>query len=372
MTHAGNYGFQERLAIPLFKNVTTFIKRWTNIKLIGSSPVNLANKYFSLFPKQLDPLWMDPCSDVRHRKIWNGTDKYCKESTGLSSKTKVTNTRLPNFLILGPQKTGTTALYSFLAMHPNLYKSRVSKQAFEEIQFFSRNNYFKGLNWYMSFFPDITKKDDILYFDKSANYFDSLKSPLRAHAIVPNAKLVIITIDPRKRAYSWYQHVLSKKDGIAENHTFYEVITERNKTSDPRFTTLRRRCLIPGLYAIALERWLQYYQPENIFMLDGSDLIYKPHLIMDRLSHFLNLPPFPFHKRIRYNSEKGFFCSTASDASYQCLGKGKGRKYPKMGDNVHHYLTDFYRVPNLRLAELLRSIHMPLPNWLKKEVDNTS
>lgn len=58
MTHAGNYGFQERLAIPLFKNVTTFIKRWTNIKLIGSSPVNLANKYFGLFPKQLDPLWI--------------------------------------------------------------------------------------------------------------------------------------------------------------------------------------------------------------------------------------------------------------------------------------------------------------------------
>ena len=58
---------------------------------------------------------------------------------------------------------------------------------------------------YMDFFPEHEKPDDVLYMEKSANYFDSLKTPLRAHNIIPNAKLIIISIDPKLRAYSWYQ-----------------------------------------------------------------------------------------------------------------------------------------------------------------------
>ena len=58
---------------------------------------------------------------------------------------------------------------------------------------------------YMDFFPDGEKKKQHLYVEKSANYFDSLKTPLRAFSVIPNAKLIIISIDPKLRAYSWYQ-----------------------------------------------------------------------------------------------------------------------------------------------------------------------
>ncbi len=44
-----------------------------------------------------------------------------------------------------------------------------------------------------------------LLFEKSANYFDSEKTPERAHALLPRAKVIAILIDPAKRAYSWYQ-----------------------------------------------------------------------------------------------------------------------------------------------------------------------
>ena len=57
MTHACNYGMKERLAIALFKNVTTFLEKWTNLQLVGGTPVELAKKHFELFPKQLEPLW---------------------------------------------------------------------------------------------------------------------------------------------------------------------------------------------------------------------------------------------------------------------------------------------------------------------------
>ena len=55
--------------------------------------------------------------------------------------------RLPKFLVIGPQKTGTTALYTFLSMHPAIISNNPSPETFEEIQFFNGKNYFKGLDW---------------------------------------------------------------------------------------------------------------------------------------------------------------------------------------------------------------------------------
>ena len=49
--------------------------------------------------------------------------------------------RFPNFLVIGPQKTGTTALYTFLKLHPNLVSNRPSPDTFEEVQFFIDKNY---------------------------------------------------------------------------------------------------------------------------------------------------------------------------------------------------------------------------------------
>lgn len=76
----------------------------------------------------------NPCDDVRHQRIWS-RNKSCSA--------------LPHFLVIGPQKTGTTALYSFLSLHPALASNIPSPTTFEEIQFFNANNYYKGLDWFV-------------------------------------------------------------------------------------------------------------------------------------------------------------------------------------------------------------------------------
>lgn len=65
----------------------------------------------------------------------------------------------------------------------------------------------KGLDWYISKFPLIesTKNKSMKLFEKSANYFDGDKVPERVHTLLPNVKLIVILINPIKRAYSWYQ-----------------------------------------------------------------------------------------------------------------------------------------------------------------------
>ncbi|XP_047145758.1 bifunctional heparan sulfate N-deacetylase/N-sulfotransferase 4 isoform X2 [Hydra vulgaris] len=362
MTHACNYGFKERLAIHLFKNVTSFIEKWTNIKLLSDKPVELGKRYFGLFPRHAEPLWTDPCVDLRHQKIWAGTEKYCKgEGSRIS--------RLPDFLIIGPQKTGTTALYKFLSLQEDVLKhNRLSNNSFEEIQFFNRNNYAEGLDWYLEFFPDEEKLPGVLYFEKSANYFDSLKSPQRAHSLIPNAKLIVILTDPRVRAHSWYQHMLSKKDAITQNFTFYEVVTgiinKDSEINETLFSLLRGKCLIPGRYAESLELWLKYYSSNQIYVMDGMKLRHKPHVAMKELINFLNISDFPYERLIKWSTQKRFYCPINSSGILDCLGKGKGRIYSDMSEDAFQFLTDYYKLPNLRLIELLKKHGKPLPSFL--------
>lgn len=56
MTHLSNYG-NDRLGLYAFVNLANFVHTWTNLKLQTLPPVQLAHKYFELFPEQKDPLW---------------------------------------------------------------------------------------------------------------------------------------------------------------------------------------------------------------------------------------------------------------------------------------------------------------------------
>lgn len=91
-------------------------------------------------------------------------------------------------------------------MHSFIQSSSPSAKTFEEVQFFNGENYLKGIDWYMDFFPQpIENSSHVYLFEKSANYFDADLVPMRAHSLVPDAKIVTILISPVKRAYSWYQ-----------------------------------------------------------------------------------------------------------------------------------------------------------------------
>lgn len=64
MTHLSNYG-NDRLGLYTFKSLVTFVQTWTNLKMQTLPPIQLAQKYFSLFPSERDPLWQ-----VRRRGLW--------------------------------------------------------------------------------------------------------------------------------------------------------------------------------------------------------------------------------------------------------------------------------------------------------------
>uniref|UniRef100_A0A8C6Y6T6 [heparan sulfate]-glucosamine N-sulfotransferase n=1 Tax=Naja naja TaxID=35670 RepID=A0A8C6Y6T6_NAJNA len=355
MTHLSNYG-NDRLGLYTFESLVKFVQCWTNLRIQTLPPIQLAKKYFEIFSEEKNPLWQNPCDDKRHKDIWS-KEKTCD--------------RLPKFLIIGPQKTGTTAVHFFLSMHPAVTSNFPSPSTFEEIQFFNGPNYHKGIDWYMEFFPIPSNASTDFMFEKSANYFDTEVVPKRSAALLPQAKIIAVLINPADRAYSWYQHQRAHNDPVALNYTFYQTISA-GPQAPQELHNLQSRCLNPGLYSTHLERWLTYFPSGQILIVDGQELRHSPSSIMDNIQRFLGItPPLNYTQALKYDDAKGFWCQLLDGGKTKCLGKSKGRKYPEMDSASRMFLADFYHEHNIELSKLLNTLRQPLPTWLREELQNS-
>ncbi|KAH7729577.1 bifunctional heparan sulfate N-deacetylase/N-sulfotransferase 4-like isoform X1 [Aphelenchoides avenae] len=349
MTHQQNFG-SDRLGSYTFLSLARFVTCWTSLRLQWIPPVEMAERYFTRFSDEKTMLYTNPCSDARHKKM-------------LPANATCDDKILPNVVILGPQKTGTSALANFLSLHPNVSTNAPVEGSFEELQFFNEINYGKGLDWYMQKFSHSAPEHSIV-FEKSANYFDSDLAPRAVKALIPHAFLVVLLLDPVDRAYSWYQHARAHGDPVAERTSAFELFTG-NSTDTRR---LRNRCLWPGLYARHLDRWLDHYEPSQFILIDAKQLREKPAVVMryvvDRLG--LSRDAVDFDARLQFVDRKGFYCAVNGGKSGKpkCLGRSKGRKYEQMPPDLRAYLEQFYAEHNQALARLLQRYNFPLPEFL--------
>ncbi|KAF6039937.1 NDST4 [Bugula neritina] len=313
----------------------------------GVPPEHLAELYFNRYPQEVDPVWLNPCVDKRHREIWN-PGKKCSD--------------FPSLLVVGPQKTGSTALYTFLKLHPNVSANLDSPTSYEELQFFGSPNYNKGIDWYRSFFPS----GRAVKFEKSATYFDKEAVPMQAGALLPSAKVIIILLDPITRAFSWYHHQRAHNDHAALSHSFYDVITNTDK-HNREVQSLKTHLLRPGFYYEHIQRWRRYYPDSQIMYVDGEQLTSDPAQVMTDVQLFLNTDVLIDYRHIlSFEDEKGFYCIKRSVGRPKCLGAGKGRvrQYGQVDEKSRAYLQQVFYTPNLALKHLLAQVGSPIPSWL--------
>jgi len=225
---------------------------------------------------------------------------------------------------------------------------------------------------YLSLF-ELHSNKKVINIDKSANYFIEQKAPRRIKELIPNVSLVFITIDPAKRAYSWYQHMRAHKDKIAINYTFYEVLTlnETDETVLKEMRKLRVHCLDPGIYIKHVSNWLQYFTTKQMHIVDGEMLRIKPDKCLHSLQNELlkKKDILNYTQLLKYSEKKGFFCAIQNDGyknSTKCLGNSKGRKYPLIDNKSLLYLNDFFKEPNFKFYKFLKAKLYSIPLWLHK------
>ena len=112
---------------------------------------------------------------------------------------------LPNFLIIGAKRCGTTSLFSHLPEHPC-----ISKSPYDNMGFFNEN-FHLGVNWYKSFFPTRSYKRKIekeygksLSFDTTTTYMENRKTAENIKKIKSDMKIIVMLRNPVDRAYSQY------------------------------------------------------------------------------------------------------------------------------------------------------------------------
>jgi hypothetical protein len=163
---------------------------------------------------------------------------------------------LPNLLIIGAQKCGTTSLHAYLDLHPD-----VNMAAEKELDFFIEDRAWRrGVDWYAARFA----ADAAVRGEASPNYtgwpvWDGV--PERASAVVPGARLVYLVRDPIERIES---HYLQRRlqDGARG-----EIADVLGDIGDPHNLFVAR-----SRYATQLERWLEHFPQERLLVLSAEEL----------------------------------------------------------------------------------------------------
>lgn len=162
---------------------------------------------------------------------------------------------LPNLIIIGGMKCGTTSLHYYLGLHPE-----ISMSCEKELNFFiAERNWGRGVDWYASHFGGPAK----IHGESSpryTNYPFEDGVPERMHAVVPGARLIFLVRDPIERIISHYVH--------------WCALGRETRTLEDALAGLDGNAYVtPSRYSAQLEQYLRHFPRSQILIVDSEDLL---------------------------------------------------------------------------------------------------
>jgi Sulfotransferase domain len=284
--------------------------------------------------------------------------------------------RLPDFLIIGGAKSGTTTLYQYLCRHPQVYMSTPKEPDFFAVD----AQYAQGINWYSSLFNEA--KPEQVCGEASTTYSRWQQHPQAAERIaqaLPKVKLIYIMRHPVDRAYSFYVH----KQKEAWRHqkksfeTFEQTIEHQSEFLDSSY------------YLKQITKFLQFFPQDSFLFLLMEDLVQQPVNTVKKTLDFINVDSkidltqkglilanqaadnsewfirqqltSPWKKIPGVIQAKALLSQTARDRCYLILKRLQYRQWqkkqefpPAMLPETRQTLLEKYRQPNQQLADFLQ------------------
>ena len=245
---------------------------------------------------------------------------------------------LPDFIIIGTVRSGSTSLYYNICQHPCVLSA-----AYDELGFFD-SNFHLGLNWYRSLFPTLFSK----WLVKQKNQFGitgedtpfyiwSSVVAKRILKILPNVKLIVLFRNPVDRAYSNYH--LGVRE-CSESLSFEDAIqveldslknSEIESEDNVKKYTIPRSYIVKGFYADQLKIWLKLFKSEQLFITSTENFESNANNTLNKIYDFLEIPQI----------------------NLKNLEKHKVTSYPPMKDETRKFLVKLYKTHNEELFEMI-------------------
>lgn len=286
------------------------------------------------------------CKDKAKALLHSSVQKYRQATSHIRC--------LPDFVIIGGQRCGTTSLYYYLLRHPCIAPSCT-----KEIHFFDYH-FAQGLDWYRAQFPMMMqkylarqiRKRALITGEASPSYIFHPHAPTRMAQLLPYAKIIVLLRNPVDRAYSHYwletltgNETLSFENALAQEQSRLEGEHARILADEHYYGHAHRHYsyLTRGIYADQLQHWMRYYPKEQFLILRSEDLYSNAQTVIKQTLAFLDVP---FNNKVIYRQYRQYRIPTKQ-------GHKMERRPPSMNSQLRQYLLAYFKPHNAHLAALI-------------------
>jgi len=298
---------------------------------------------------------------------------------------------MPNFLILGAGKSGTTALYRYLDQHPKIYMSPVKETNFfalegKKVNFHDPGAEKKINSWsvtdiegYRALFSRVTNETAI--GEASPLYLYNATTPERIQHYVPDAKLIVVLRNPVERAHSAFTHLV--RDSTEPYTDFAQALNEEDRRVEDNWSWIWHYKRM-GFYYEQLTRYFDLFEREQIVVYLYEDLNGNPVNVLQNAFRFLEVDSkFIPDVSVRYNLSgipksktlhsflmrpnpikapiKALVPAGLRKRIVADLRNRNLREPPQLSPDMRRQLTEVYREDILKLQDL---IQRDLMGWL--------
>ncbi len=300
--------------------------------------------------------------------------------------------KLPNAIIVGIMRCGTTSLFRYLSAHPAVFTA-----AKKELNvFYDHYTSSEVIKEYGTYFKGYKGYEKII-LEASPNYMRKSDTiPKRIVELIPDAKLILMLRNPVDRIQSAYKAI--KRSGTIDDSTSFECYIENMLEDKPDLSMFNSSDDLEelsteierGLYSNLLANVIASVPRDQIYVTFTENIAAFPAGEMERICGFLNLDPI-FYKSFQYQVENptinakwpkiyrfALKCNAMLEPAlskmphvrsnirdiHHSLNKSKSEN--KFSDKVVCLLDAYYENDRKNLVELINQVcSSPLPKWLK-------
>lgn len=189
---------------------------------------------------------------------------------------------IPEFFVVGAQKSGTTSLHHYLMEHPDICLPEQKETKF----FVDDSLYEKGLGFYQQqFFSDCSDKKIIGEVDPDYMYFKTGAERIKLH--IKNPKFIFVFRNPAERAFSHY--VMTFRRGLELNSFEQAIKIEAERIAQSYENDFHYSYIKRGYYFKQVSRFLEHWDISNMHFVLSDDLINNPAETVKKCFEFLGV-----------------------------------------------------------------------------------